>query len=69
MNAQSFYKEFTCILEFVLFPAATASVEGKMNKTLKKLMKKVVASDAQEELAVADAKLGNVIKVIKCDYC
>jgi hypothetical protein len=35
-----------------------------MNKTLKKLMKKVFASDAQEELAVADAKLGNVIKVI-----
>ncbi|XP_061189001.1 nucleolar protein 58-like [Saccostrea echinata] len=42
--------------------AATAAVEGKMSKTLKKLMKKIIASDAQEELAVADAKLGNVIK-------
>lgn len=34
-----------------------------MSKPLKKLMKKVIASDAQEELAVSDAKLGNVIKV------
>lgn len=42
--------------------AATATVEGKMSKPLKKLMKKVIASDAQEELAVSDAKLGNVIK-------
>ena len=29
---------------------------------LKKVMKKLVASDAQEKLAVADAKLGQVIK-------
>lgn len=43
--------------------AATATVEGKMSKALKSLMKKVVGSDIQEELAVADAKLGNVIKV------
>ncbi|XP_052813798.1 nucleolar protein 58-like isoform X2 [Mya arenaria] len=42
--------------------AATALVEGKMSKSLKSLMKKVVASDAHDELAVADAKLGNVIK-------
>lgn len=35
-----------------------------MSKPLKKLMKKVIASDAQEELAVSDAKLGNVIKVM-----
>ncbi|XP_050419311.1 nucleolar protein 58 [Patella vulgata] len=42
--------------------AATAAVEGKMSKTLKKVMKKLVASDAQEELAVSDAKLGNIIK-------
>ncbi len=43
--------------------AATAAVEGKMNKDLKKMLKKVFSSDIQEELAVADAKLGNVIKV------
>lgn len=43
--------------------AATATVEGKMSKALKSVMKKLVASDIQEELAVADAKLGNVIKV------
>ncbi|XP_064598123.1 nucleolar protein 58-like [Liolophura sinensis] len=42
--------------------AATASVEGKMSKALKKMMKKLVVKEAQEELAVADAKLGNVIK-------
>nr|KAG5713797.1 hypothetical protein BaRGS_024424 [Batillaria attramentaria] len=42
--------------------AATAAVEGKMSKTLKKVIKKLVAGDAQEELAVADAKLGSLIK-------
>lgn len=51
-------------VEFLLIIAATAAVEGKMSKPLKKLMKKVIASDAQEELAVSDAKLGNVIKVM-----
>ena len=34
-----------------------------MSKPLKKLLKKLVAQDIQEELAVADAKLGNIIKV------
>merc|ERR1719347_2051188 len=33
-----------------------------MSKGLKKVMKKLVATDAQEKLAVADAKLGQVIK-------
>ncbi|XP_072180730.1 nucleolar protein 58-like [Diadema setosum] len=42
--------------------AATALVEGKLGKGLKKILKKVVAKDAQAELAVADAKLGNIIK-------
>ncbi|XP_060574660.1 nucleolar protein 58-like [Ruditapes philippinarum] len=42
--------------------AATATVEGKMSKSLKSVMKKLVASDIQDELAVADAKLGNAIK-------
>jgi len=32
------------------------------SKTLKKLLKKIVAEDANEKLAVADAKLGNVIQ-------
>lgn len=36
-----------------------------MSKTLKKLMKKLVSSDTQEQIAVADAKLGNLIKVRK----
>ena len=47
----------------LVFPAATAAVEGKMSKGLKKVLKKVFASDLQEQLAVADAKLGSVIKV------
>ncbi|XP_001641027.2 nucleolar protein 58 [Nematostella vectensis] len=42
--------------------AATAAIEGKMSKGLKKLLKKVVAKDAHEQLAVSDAKLGNIIK-------
>ena len=52
----------------LLIIAATAAVEGKMSKPLKKLMKKVIASDAQEELAVSDAKLGNVIKVMDKEF-
>jgi len=42
--------------------AATASVEGKMSKSLKKLMKKVASKEVTEEMAVADAKIGNIIK-------
>merc|ERR1711971_1017949 len=36
--------------------------EGKMSKSLKKLLKKVIAEDAHEKLAVADAKLGSSIQ-------
>ncbi|XP_037085688.1 nucleolar protein 58-like [Pollicipes pollicipes] len=39
--------------------AITGVIEGKMSKPLKKLLKKV---DVQEELALSDAKLGNLIK-------
>lgn len=42
--------------------ATTAAVEGKMSKSLKKMLKKIIAEDAHERLAVADAKLGNSIK-------
>jgi len=42
--------------------ATTAAVEGKMSKSLKKMLKKVVAKDLQDQLLVADAKLGNAIK-------
>jgi nucleolar protein 58 len=42
--------------------AATAAVEGKVSKPLRKLLKKLISSDAQEQLLVADAKLGNAIK-------
>ncbi|CAB0044094.1 unnamed protein product [Trichogramma brassicae] len=41
--------------------AATTAVEGKLCKSLKKVLKKECAS-LQEELAVADAKLANSIK-------
>ena len=34
-----------------------------MGKGLKKVLRKVFASDMQEQLAVADAKLGSAIKV------
>ncbi|XP_023661810.1 nucleolar protein 58 [Paramormyrops kingsleyae] len=42
--------------------AATALVEGKIGKSLKKVLKKVVAKEAHEQLAIHDAKLGGVIK-------
>lgn len=42
--------------------ATTAAVEGKLSKPLKKMLKKIVAKEAHEQLAVADAKLGNAIK-------
>ncbi|XP_022602179.1 nucleolar protein 58 [Seriola dumerili] len=42
--------------------AATALVEGKIGKSLKKALKKIVAKEAHEQLAISDAKLGGVIK-------
>lgn len=48
---------------YTLFSAATALVEGKIGKSLKKVLKKVVAKEAHEQLAISDAKLGGVIKV------
>lgn len=42
--------------------AATATVEGKLSKTLKKTLKKLIVEDVQNQLLVADAKLGNAIK-------
>ncbi|XP_023247357.1 nucleolar protein 58 [Copidosoma floridanum] len=41
--------------------ATTAAVEGKLCKSLRKMLKKQCA-EVQEQLAVADAKLGNAIK-------
>jgi len=41
---------------------ATAAVEGKMSKMLKKMLKKLFVKEAHEKLAVADSKLGNAIK-------
>lgn len=43
--------------------AATALVEGKIGKSLKKVLKKIVAKEAHEQLAISDVKLGGVIKV------
>lgn len=55
-----------CVYWVFVWPsAATATVEGKMSKSLKKVLKKIVAKDIHQELAVADAKLGGVIKVRK----
>ena len=49
----------SCLFHVV---ATTAAVEGKMSKGLRKLLKKVFASSAHDTLAVADSKLGNLIK-------
>lgn len=42
--------------------ATTAAVEGKVSKILKKTLKKFVNDEVQEQLLVADAKLGSAIK-------
>lgn len=42
--------------------ATTAAVEGKISKPLKKVLKKHVCPEIQEQLLVADAKLGSAIK-------
>lgn len=42
--------------------ATNAAVEGKLHKTLKKLLNKAVAKEVQDQLLVSDAKLGNAIK-------
>lgn len=53
-----------CVRYYFSFTeAATALVEGKLGKSLKKVLKKVVAKEAHEQLAISDAKLGGVIKV------
>uniref|UniRef100_A0A8C3XYH4 Nucleolar protein 58 n=1 Tax=Catharus ustulatus TaxID=91951 RepID=A0A8C3XYH4_CATUS len=69
-EVDSLWKEFetpekgkeTAFLVFLFYTASTALVEGKLSKNLKKILKKIVAKDAHEQLAVADAKLGGVIK-------
>ncbi|XP_037957564.1 nucleolar protein 58 [Teleopsis dalmanni] len=51
--------------------AATAAVEGKVSKPLKKTLKKLVNDDLQTSLLVADAKLGNSIRdkfAVQCVY-
>lgn len=42
--------------------ATTAAIEGKMSKVLSKALKKHVCKEVQDQLLVADAKLGNAIK-------
>lgn len=51
--------------------AATAAVEGKVAKPLKKTLKKLFVDDVQASLLVADAKLGTAIKEklsVQCVY-
>lgn len=43
--------------------AVTATVEGKISKPLKKLLKRLVDPDVQDKLLVADSALGKAIKV------
>lgn len=42
--------------------ATTAAVEGKLSKSLKKVLKQYVDQEVQDKLLVADAKLGSAIK-------
>uniref|UniRef100_V5H0A7 Nucleolar protein 58 n=1 Tax=Anoplophora glabripennis TaxID=217634 RepID=V5H0A7_ANOGL len=54
------FEKFTDTTEALA--ATTAVVEGKISKSLKKVLKKYVDKDLQEQLLVADAKLGSAIK-------
>lgn len=47
----------------IALAAITGSIEGKIPKPLKKLLKKI-QDDTEESLLVADSKLGNTIKVL-----
>ena len=42
--------------------AANALIEGRISGTLKRVLRRLVAGDANERLAVADAMLGNAIQ-------
>jgi len=60
VTLKAFYK-FTDTTEALA--AASAIVESKMSKTMKKFLKKhIIKQELTDELAVADAKLGGVIK-------
>lgn len=54
------FQKFTDTTEALA--ATTAAVEGKLSKSLKKVLKKFVDTDIQEKLLVGDSKLGSVIK-------
>ena len=56
------FQKFTDTTEALA--ATTAAIEGKLPKSLKKTLKSLFAEEAQEALAVADAKLGSAIKGI-----
>ena len=56
---------FNCICLYISI-ATTAAVEGKLSKGLRKVLKKAFSSEVQEQLAVADSKLGSAIKVCVC---
>ncbi|KAB0797602.1 hypothetical protein PPYR_08595 [Photinus pyralis] len=54
------FEKFTDTTEALA--ATTAAVEGKLSKSLKKVLKQVISKDVQDQLLVADSKLGNAIK-------
>merc|ERR1712021_86707 len=54
------FKKFTDQVEAT--GAAVALTEGKIAKPLKKMLKKLAADEVQAQLAVADSKLGGIIR-------
>merc|ERR1711892_334576 len=54
------FKKFTDQVEAT--GAAVALTEGKIAKSLKKMLKKLAADEVQAQLAVADSKLGGIIR-------
>ncbi|KAI4470324.1 nucleolar protein 5 nucleolar protein nop5 nop58 [Holotrichia oblita] len=54
------FEKFTDTTEALA--ATTAAVEGKLSKSLKKVLKKFVDKEVQDKILVGDSKLGSVIK-------
>lgn len=54
------FEKFTDTTEALA--ATTAAIEGKLSKSLKKVLKNFISKDVQDKLLVGDSKLGSVIK-------
>ena len=57
---------FPTFLQYILYSGNLTAENDKIGKNLKRMVKKHILKDAEAELAVADAKLGKLLKVSSC---